>query len=121
MRKRITVCSFVFVLLALASEARAQTQVSPTQFVAVDQSDYANVTRFEGRVDTAAWGDLGKPPAAGTLNTVTFPMPAMTPGPHAITVRACNTAGCSAASAPLNVIMVAVPQVPANPRIVSAP
>jgi hypothetical protein len=34
-------------------------------------------------------------------------------------VRACNVAGCSAATAPLNVTLVVVPTTPGNPRIVT--
>jgi len=110
-----------FALLALlfAVPAAAQTPVTTANQIAFDQSDYANVTRFEVRVDTGAWTDIGKPAATGTANTVQTPLPAMTVGPHAITVRACNAAGCSAASAAINVVMVAIPQVPGNPRVVT--
>ena len=109
----------LFVLYA--APAVAQTPVTGANQIAFDQSDYANVTRFEVRVDTGAWVDIGKPPASTAANTVQVPLPAMTVGPHALTVRACNAAGCSAASVPVNVVMVAIPQVPANPRVVTTP
>jgi hypothetical protein len=108
-------------LLALAGEARAQTPVTPSQFYVIDQSDYGNVTRFELRVDTEAWVDVGRPAASGAANTVRFPLPAMTPGPHVLVSRACNLAGCSAASPDLRITMVAIPSVPSSPRIESAP
>lgn len=106
-------------LLFAVAPAAAQTPVTTANQYAVDQSDYANVTRFEIRVDTGAWVDVGKPAATGAANTVTVPLPAMTVGPHTITIRACNAAGCSAASTGVNVVMVAIPQVPGNPRIVT--
>lgn len=120
MRGRRTIgLTLLLALLALASPAAAQTPVTTANHIAFDQSDYANVTRFEVRVDTGAWVDIGKPAATGTANTVTTPLPAMTVGPHTLTVRACNAAGCSAASTGINVVMVAIPQVPANPRVVT--
>ena len=105
----------------LPTVAAAQTPVTSANQVAFEQPDYANVTRFELRVDAGAWVDVGKPPASGAANTVTVPLPAMTVGPHALTARACNAAGCSAASTAVNVVMVAIPQVPANPRVVTSP
>ena len=105
-------------VVGMSSAAVAQTPVTPAQFIGVDQSDYANVTRFELRVDTGAWTDAGKPAATGAANTVKLAMPAMTPGAHAITVRACNAAGCSAATAPFSVTLVVIPTVPANVRVV---
>jgi hypothetical protein len=116
---RVRILLVVVGLLCSVGSAFAQvTPVTPSQFVAWDQSDYTNVTRFEIRVDSGAWADVGKPAATGTLNTVQVQMPAMTPGAHALTVRACNVAGCSAATAPLNVTLVVVPTTPGIPRIV---
>jgi hypothetical protein len=115
---RKTVLALTFVL-GFAGIASAQTPVTTANQVAFDQSDYANVTRFELRVDSGAWVDVGKPAATGAANTVQFALPAMTVGPHTLTARACNAAGCSAASTGLNVVMVIIPGVPANPRIVA--
>jgi hypothetical protein len=110
---------FLAALQLVPATAAAQVPVTGAHAMAFEQSDYAAVTRFEVRVDTGAWVDIGKPTASGAANTVQVPLPAMTVGPHALTVRACNAAGCSVASAPVNVVMVAIPQVPANPRVVT--
>jgi hypothetical protein len=116
---KLTTLAAALVLAALPSLASAQTPVTTANQVAFEQSDYANVTAFELRVDAGAWVPVGKPAATGAANTVVIPLPAMTVGAHTLTARACNAAGCSAASAGINVVMVAIPQVPANPRVVT--
>jgi hypothetical protein len=118
MRARIWLVG-VGMLCSVGSAFAQTTPVTPSQFVAFDQSDYTNVERFEVRIDSGTWATVGKPAATGAANTVQIAMPAMTPGAHGLTLRACNAAGCSAATAPLNVTLVVVPTTPGNPRIVT--
>jgi curli biogenesis system outer membrane secretion channel CsgG len=115
---RIVLAALV-ALAAYPNVVAGQTPVTTANQVAYDQPDYASVTRFELRVDSGAWADVGKPPAAGAANTWQVALPAMTAGPHTITARACNAGGCSAASTGINVLMVVIPQPPANGRVVS--
>jgi len=51
----------------------------------------------------------------------TLPFPAITPGPHTLTVTTSNTAGSAAASAPLSFTFIAVPSPAMNLRIMNVP
>jgi hypothetical protein len=55
--------------------------------------------------------EQGGPPAAGH-SAFRMALPALTPGNHSVTVKACNSDVCGAASAPLDFRFVVVPGVP---------
>lgn len=84
-------------------------------------SDISNVTRFEMQLDGGAWVTAGMPTAtAGPTGFQTYatPFPALTPGNHTVTVRACNVDICSDAAAPLGFKLVVVPAVPGGLRVI---
>lgn len=77
---------------------------TPGQAFGVDYPDAAftagGVTRFELLIDAGTWTDVGLPtkqndpqtPAGSS--TYRIPIPAVTPGTHTVSVRACNTVLC---------------------------
>jgi hypothetical protein len=107
------------ILLTVPALAHAQSTVTPNQNLRWDQSvanaaDLALMT-WDKLVDgVVPAGQAAVLPSAcvlntaGTLATCTSPLPSMTPGAHAITVRVTRTDGTSvltATSLPLNVVM----------------
>lgn len=120
--------SVLLVLVALltatigAAEVMAQTPTpvpspTPASVRLAWDHDGINVDRFELVIDGGVPVSLGKlSPVSGQQYET--PFPALTPGPHAIVVRACNIAGCSA-STPFPVSVVVVPTPPGTLRIVT--
>jgi hypothetical protein len=124
MRKTILVGVFVLVLTALAS---AQVAVSGDKFgwdyAAADITQYS-VVRFEIQVDGGAWASVGlptpftNPQTAAGKQTYAVPFPAMQPGQHTISVRACNVDLCSAGIAPFAFKLAIVPADGSNGRVI---
>jgi hypothetical protein len=114
--------TLIVAALFAVSAAQAQTTIPipTTQKLAWDHSAPASVTRFELNVDGGDFTDVGKT-ACAAPNAASFcaAVPALTQGAHSLVVRACNAAGCSAASAPpYAVIAVVIPAAPVNVRLV---
>ena len=107
MTARLTV-----LFLFLASFASAQQPVAGTERLAWNH-DGINVSRFELAVDGGA-------PVPVTVTMAgadyTAPLPAMTPGTHTLSVRACNVAGCSAPLS-ISVRVVVIPSPVTNLRV----
>lgn len=121
----------VLALLMLALygvPAVAQTSLLPGQRFGFDyaEADLAAfaVDRFEAQLDGGTWTAIGIPPAEirpdtepGKRTHVVNP-PAMLPGRnHSLAFRACNSIGCSPATAPLIFDLVIVPPVVTGARI----
>jgi len=112
-------------LLAVASLASAQTVQVPypvpaTYKLGWDHATPATVDRFESRLLPATWTDVGKV-ACPAPSTSSFCQPFPTipsPGMYTVEVRACNVAGCSAAT-PFAFAAVAAPATaPTNVRVI---
>lgn len=110
------------------SNLYAQPGATPGQSFAwdygiTDLTSY-QITRFETRIDSAPFSSIGMPAVQNDPNTIAghnsyrWPIPAMTPGNHVVSVRACNSTECSD---PLDFsfVLVIKPIVPKNLRIVS--
>jgi hypothetical protein len=100
-------------MVLVASFAQAQTAVTPQQNFAWDH-DGVNLQTQQVCVD----GTCVAVPGANTVRSV--PMPAMTPGAHALTVKSCNAAGCRE-SAPFQVTLVVLPAPATNLRVTAPP
>lgn len=61
----------------------------------------------------------GTGPAPTTFSCAA-PFPAITPGPHSLTLTASNIAGASLPSTPLSFVFVLIPSPPKNLRIVTS-
>ena len=119
----------VAMVVGLATGAAAQTPATPGQAFAFDYltADLAtySVVRFEQQIDGGAWTDQGIPTVANDAQTpagaTTYrvAIPALTPGAHTATWRACNATACSAAAAPLAFTLVVQPPVVTGGRIVT--
>lgn len=91
------------------------TPVLPTSQLAFDH-DAIDTDTYELRVDAGAFGVVAvTPDGAGVF---TLAMPALTPGAHELSVRACGPAGCSDPSNVLTVRLVVVPSPPGRLRVV---
>lgn len=110
-------------------EAAAQSTPpvgSSGYFFAFDYSDAdftaGAVTRFEMQLDANAFASVGIPtntvPITGG-KTYKVPIPAITPGAHTVSFRACNADLCSEATTPLDFRFAPLPATPRNVRIVS--
>ena len=92
-------------------------------YVEADIASYG-VNRFEIQVDAGAWTAVGIPAAFTDAQTgagkksYSVPFPAMQPGNHTISVRACNADVCSAGIAPFGFRLAIVPAEAGNGRIV---
>ena len=111
-------------LLLFAAGASAQTVQVPypvpaTYKLGWDHSAPSTVDRFESRIGTGAWADVGKVACpAPDASSFCQPFPSIpAPGQYVYEVRACNIAGCSV-SAPFGFTAVAVPTVPATIRVI---
>lgn len=118
----------VTLVAGLATSAAAQTPATPGQafgfdYLTSDLATYA-VIRFEQQIDGAAWVDVGIPTVANDAQTpagaTTYrvAIPALTPGAHTVTWRACNATACSAAATPLAFTLVVQPPTVSGGRIV---
>lgn len=114
---------FVFALLAVPVVSSAQPSAVVGQPLKWDQptAQVSVIARFELKVDAGAYVDAGKTLAndASTpvnMQTFSFPIPALTPGPHTFVVRACPSAGsCSPDSLPFSGVVVLI-SAPSNVR-----
>jgi hypothetical protein len=78
--------------------------------------NFLNTTRYEVCVDTLPCVELvTTTPTAGVREA---PFPAVTPGEHSASVRACNPDICSDNSNVITFKFVAIPDTPGNLRIV---
>ena len=87
--------------------------------VAVDEGTAANYT-YTYDPDGAATGTVLAPVACNTDGVTiacSAPMPAFTPGAHALTLTASNAAGESPHSTPISFTFVVVPDAPTSLRI----
>lgn len=117
------------VVLVMATGAQAQGQATPGQAFAFDYETAAmttySVVRFEQQVDGGAWADIGIPEVSNDGQTPTahttyrVAIPALTPGAHAVSFRACNAAGCGAASTTFPFVLIVQPPAPSGTRVVS--
>jgi hypothetical protein len=119
--------SIVALLLLLPVQAHGQTPVTPASTIAWDQQA-PSLTAAQGYTYTLQVDGTRQPaPTTATCSGTSAPytcqaaFPALTPGPHTIAVSAATVvngvAAESAFSAPLSVLMVVAPAVPANLRI----
>lgn len=107
----------ILLLCGLPTGAGAQTAVAPNASTVL-QWDHngINVDRWLLTVDAAA-PVMVTPTAPATLPVGwSLPFPSLTPGPHTLTVSACNLAGCGV-SDPLVVRVIVVPDKPTTLRI----
>jgi hypothetical protein len=114
---------FALALLVLAPlTAQAQPAVVPGTTLLLFDHDGLRVDKWERQIDAEAWAAVSpvKGAQVGTTTPAVFvwsiPFPAVTPGPHTITLRACNAAGCAASPA-FAFTVIAMPSAPANIRI----
>jgi hypothetical protein len=112
----------------LSSGLSAQTPpASPGQRFGFDYrtSDLTTfqVARFELQIDGGAWVSVGMPPSApqpdtpADFTTLGVPIPALTPGQHTASLRACNSV-CGEGSVPFTFLMVVEPPAPGQGRII---
>lgn len=109
----------------LIAPPQAPPQLLPGDRIGFDYADvdfsFYSVSRFEVALDGGAWADIGLPPTyaqAGGVTTRVWVPPAVTPGVHALTLRACNSGGCGGASVPFG-FEIGVPSTsPGNTRII---
>ncbi len=107
-------CTAAALLLGAAVQAQTPT-LSPTEAVGFDYTDadlatYA-VSRFEAAYDgNATYTSIGMV-VSSTANGVTTykTTPPQTSGTHTVNVRACNAAGCGAASVPFAFVVLSAP------------
>lgn len=113
-------------LLPITAAAQPPT-VSQGQRIAFDYLDADETTyqvvSFQLQIDGGAWTTTPTQEnvfpdtiAGGTTHSVA---PALTPGSHTISFRACNTTGCSVGTAPFAFEYAIVPPAGSNVRIVS--
>jgi hypothetical protein len=121
----------VFILLSLllsAVSAQAQVpDVTPGQRFGFDYkpADITafQVTRFELQIDEGAWADIQIPPTANDAitqadhNTYAVTIPALTPGAHTYSIRACNAGGCGVAAPAFAFNVSIVPPGASNLRV----
>jgi len=80
------------------------------------------VERFELQIDGGAWVSVQMPPSApqpdtpADFTTLAVPIPALTPGDHTVSLRACNSA-CGDGSPAFAFQMVVQPPAPVRARI----
>lgn len=111
---QIPVLVLLAVLLAPLSAA-AQSPVLPTSRLGFSH-DGVDTDRYELSVDSGAWATV-EAQEEGDIFTVA--MPALTPGAHTLSLRACGAAGCSVSSAPLSVRVVVVPSPPTDLKVIT--
>lgn len=116
---------FLFVLMVLAPvSAFAQPQALPGQLFKWDQptTQVASIDRFEIKIDTGPYTPVGKVAAndaqtpAGQ-SSFSFPIPALTPGPHSYVVRACPLTGACSPDSPSFAFSMIVISAPSGLRI----
>lgn len=113
------------ILGSIGLAAQAPPPVIGGQFFGFDYQDAdlasAAVVRFEMQIDSGTWTTVGIPsdtlPITGG-KTYKVPVPAITPGNHTVTFRACNVDLCGGAASPFAFKFVIVPALPTNIRIV---
>lgn len=76
------------------------------------------VIRFELQVDGGTWTDVGMHRIAADATTYSTPVPALQPGQHSVSVRACNTSLCGDATAPLAFVLAVKPATASNVRVI---
>lgn len=121
--------TIVLFLLACASVASAQTPATPSQSLAWDQgaASVAEATgfRYDATVDALPSVTLNNVACAGPASPFVCqaPLPAMTSGQHTIVLRAIRVVGTSLLpspnSAPLSLLMMAVPATPQSLRVIT--
>lgn len=114
----------LFVLVAVPVLAQVPVAVAGDRiawdYKDADLSNYA-VNRFEIQIDSGAWTSVGIPTqttATADGKTYLVPFPALQPGNHTVSVRACNADLCSAGLGPLGFKLAVVPVDGSNLRIV---
>ena len=115
---RTVVLSLAFCALATSASAQAALNKS----LAWDQTGTtaveAQAFTYKYYPDGAAVGvTLTGVTCTGTPVACSVPFPAFTPGSHALTLTATNTAGESPKSSPFAFVFVVVPGAPSNIRI----
>ena len=114
---------FLLAFLSVPSVALAQTSATPASKFVFDQiaPDLATANGYTYRyyADAATVGATLTAVCTGTASpfTCSAPIPAFTPGSHAVTITAANIGGESAKSAPLSFTFVVVPAPPTGLRI----
>ena len=108
----------VLAIIGLPSLASSQITAFPGQSLVFDYDtaifNSAQVVRFEMKADTGAYVSIlipsvitGAPTGFTRYQT---PLPALTPGNHTLTVRACNTSVCGPDASPLGFAFVVIVQ-----------
>jgi hypothetical protein len=104
--------------LGVAASAAAQPTAQPGQLFKWDHpvAQNALVTRFELRIDSGPFTDVGRTLANDTqtpsgMQSFSFVIPALSTGPHTYVVRACPTTGSCAESAPFafGIVVISAP------------
>lgn len=123
--RRILSAGVAFVLCVMPVSAQPPS-VTPNQRIGFDYLDadraQYQVTRFEISIDGGSWTQTATQEnvfpdtlAGATTHSVA---PALTPGNHTISFRACNVAGCSGGTSPFAFTYSIVPPGGTNVRIV---
>lgn len=116
MRKpSIQILALVALLLAPVSAVAQPVPATPTSQLAFDH-DGVDTAGYELQVDGGAWTPVGVTVQQTGVRVMN--LPALTPGPHTLAVRACGPGGCSGPSNALEVQLVVVPSVPTQLRLV---
>jgi hypothetical protein len=104
--------------LLVSSAAFAQPQVPPGSLIKWDYQapESVAIDRFEIQFDAQPFVTAGKTQANDAQTpaghaSYSFVIPALTPGPHTVTVRACTTTACGSAASPLafGIVVIGTP------------
>ena len=110
------ILALLALLLAPVSVQAQPVPATPTSQLAFDH-DGVDTSGYELQVDGGAWAPVGVTVQQTGVRVMN--LPALTPGPHTLAVRACGPGGCSGPSNTLDVQLVVVPSVPTQLRLVN--